>query len=61
MIIDCIREGADDYIMKPFQLDELITRIHTTLHHRHTAGKDSLQRSQHEAPARLDKEINNSK
>lgn len=31
-IINCMRMGADDYITKPFRHNELVTRIHISLH-----------------------------
>ena len=61
MVIDCIRNGADDYIMKPFHQTELLTRIHTTLHHKLIAFREYKRRTHHEELARLGEELRNSK
>lgn len=61
MVIECISQGADDYIMKPFHQAELMVRIHTTLHHKLIAYRDYQRRSHHEELARLGEEIRNTK
>ena len=33
-IVDCLNEGADDYLVKPFRTGELLARMKTALRHR---------------------------
>lgn len=40
--IDGFTEGADDYVTKPFEMEELLLRIRAILHRRQGAGGDRL-------------------
>jgi DNA-binding response OmpR family regulator len=31
MLVDCLNSGADDYLCKPFEMEELVARIHALL------------------------------
>lgn len=57
MVIDCIRQGADDYIMKPFHQAELLTRVQTTLQHTLITYKEYVKRRHHENLAQLGMQI----
>jgi len=47
-----LRLGADDYVSKPFSLDELLMRVHANLRRSSRSRKDALQ-EQHAKPAKL--------
>jgi len=49
--IEGLRRGADDYIVKPFDLDEIRHAVHRTLHHR------QLSRQLHSNVARVDESL----
>ena len=34
--VDGLETGADDYLVKPFHIDELIARVHARLRYRHS-------------------------
>ena len=56
--IDLLKLGADDYLVKPFDLDELVARIEVQLRHRggvqrSAAGADSAQAAGEAAPLRF--------
>lgn len=36
-IVDCLNDGADDYLVKPFRTGELLARIQTALRHKNPA------------------------
>lgn len=57
MVIDCIRDGADDYIMKPYHQSELIMRVQTTLYSKLISYKAYIKRRTHEELAKLGKQL----
>jgi two-component system, NtrC family, response regulator AtoC len=44
--VDAIRQGAYDYLPKPFQLDEMVMRVEKGLHDRRLKSENSLFRSE---------------
>jgi len=61
MVIDCIRAGADDYIMKPFHPAELTARINTILRFSLLLNKEHRRRRQHQELAQLGERIRNTR
>ena len=57
MIIDCIQNGADDYIVKPYHKSELSTRVQTTLRYKLNAYKEHLKRCHHEELAQFGEQL----
>jgi two-component system KDP operon response regulator KdpE len=44
--VEALLRGADDYVTKPFGMDELVARLHTALRHSfHEIGQDPVFRS----------------
>ena len=41
--VEGLQKGADDYVLKPFELDELIARIHALLRRAHGRATQTLQ------------------
>ena len=58
-VIDCIKSGANDYIMKPFHPTELIARIKTVLRFSLLLNKEYRQRMKHQTLADLGNQIRN--
>ena len=59
-VIDCIKSGADDYIMKPFHPTELIARISTVLRFSLLLNKEYQQQLKHQSLAELGDQIRSS-
>lgn len=57
MIIDCIRAGADDYVMKPYNQSELFMRVQSALHYKLAAYRDYKIRRRREELADLGNKI----
>ena len=59
-VIDCIKSGANDYIMKPFHPTELIARISTVLKFSLLLNKEYRQQLKHQSLAELGDQIRRS-
>jgi two-component system response regulator AtoC len=59
--IEALREGASDYLIKPFEMDELILRIRRILLQKKLQGENRELRSQVEKPVSFDRMIGRSK
>ena len=58
--VSAIKEGAYDYISKPFSTDELIIKLQRALHHKNTAAEVNRLRSEIQAEFELCNIIGNS-